>query len=208
MMHDYYKIPGWFNYHEAYDKLATELPDKSVIVEIGSFMGRSTKYLATNFFNAEKLDVKIHSVDTFKGSSEHATLKTKGDFSSEFKENLKFFLNREMVIQHKGRSDDKAILDYFEDGSVDALMIDGAHELEAVEEDIINWYPKVKKGGVIFGDDFYLKSVQEGMKKGLNTVKEASYTTYSSQESVWYVTKGVSGDKTYQKLVPGINCLV
>ena len=87
-------------------------------------------------------------------------------------------------------------------------MIDGAHELEAVEEDIINWYPKVKKGGVIFGDDFYLKSVQEGMKKGLNTVKEASYTTYSSQESVWYITKGVSGDKTYQKLVPGINCLV
>ena len=92
MMHDYYNIPGWFNYHEAYDKLATELPDKSVIVEIGSFMGRSTKYLATNFFNAEKLDVKIHSVDTFKGSSEHASLKTNNDFSSIFVENLKFFL--------------------------------------------------------------------------------------------------------------------
>jgi len=208
MMHDYYKIPGWFNYHEAYDKLATELPDESTIVEIGSFMGRSTKYLATNFWNAEKMKVRIHSVDTFKGSSEHSSLKTGNDFSSIFKDNLQFFLNREMVIQHKGRSDDKAILDYFKDESIDALMIDGAHELEAVKEDVINWYPKVKKGGVIFGDDFYLKSVQEGMKQGLNHVKEPEYTTYSSQESVWFISKGINSDTTYQKLVPGINCLV
>ena len=81
MKHSYFKIPGWFNYSETYDMIVDQIPEDGKIVEIGSFLGRSTHYLATSLVNANKEDVKIYCVDTFAGSSEHANLKLPQDFS-------------------------------------------------------------------------------------------------------------------------------
>ena len=92
MKHSYFKIPGWFNYHEAYDQIVDEIPNNGKIVEIGSFLGRSTHYLATSLFNADRFDVKVYCIDTFEGSSEHVNLKLPKDFLFMFKENLKFFI--------------------------------------------------------------------------------------------------------------------
>lgn len=39
--------------------------------------------------------------------------------------------------------------------SLDFLYIDGNHQAEYVWEDIVNFIPKVKKGGVIGGHDYY-----------------------------------------------------
>ena len=41
------------------------------------------------------------------------------------------------------------------DGYLDFVYIDGEHSYESVKEDIEAWAPKVKKGGVVAGDDFY-----------------------------------------------------
>lgn len=76
MKQTYFHIPGWFNYAEAYDQIVDEIADDGKIVEIGSFLGRSTHYLATSLMNANKENVKIYAVDTFQGSSEHISLKT------------------------------------------------------------------------------------------------------------------------------------
>jgi hypothetical protein len=92
MKHAYFKIPGWFNYSETYDIIVDAIPEDGIIVEIGSFLGRSTHYLGTSLMNAGKEDVKIYCVDTFEGSSEHANIKLPKDFSSIFRENLKFFI--------------------------------------------------------------------------------------------------------------------
>ena len=59
-----------------------EIADDGKIVEIGSFLGRSTHYLATALVNAGKENVKIYAIDTFEGSSEHVNLKLPKDFSS------------------------------------------------------------------------------------------------------------------------------
>ena len=75
MKQTYFNIPGWFNYHESYDMIVDQIDSNGKIVEIGSFLGRSTQYLATSLFNADKTDVTIYCIDTFKGSSEHANLK-------------------------------------------------------------------------------------------------------------------------------------
>ena len=37
---------------------------------------------------------------------------------------------------------------------VDLLSIDAAHTFEAVYADIRNWWPLVRRGGTVFGDDF------------------------------------------------------
>ena len=156
MKHAYFKIPGWFNYSETYDIIVDAIPEDGIIVEIGSFLGRSTHYLGTSLMNAGKEDVKIYCVDTFEGSSEHANIKLPKDFSSIFRENLKFFIGRDMVRLCQGRSDDIAILERFEEATVDYVLVDGAHEYDAVKEDIINWWPKLKPNGVMFGDDYSL----------------------------------------------------
>ena len=140
MKHSYFKIPGWFNYSETYDIIVDEIKDDGKIVEIGSFLGRSTHYLATALYNAGKENVKIYAVDTFEGSSEHANLKLPKDFSSIFKENLEFFIDKRIVIPCQGRSDDPKILERFEEATIDFIMIDGAHEYEPVLEDIMNWF--------------------------------------------------------------------
>jgi len=207
MKQTYFKIPGWFNYAEAYDQIVDQIPDDGKIVEIGSFLGRSTHYLATSLMNANKEQVKIYCVDTFEGSSEHSPLKLPNDFLHLFKENLKFFIGREMVIPCQGRSDDKDLINKFEDESIDYIMVDGAHEHEAVMEDIENWWPKLKKEGVMFGDDFNLEAVSLAVDKSIQKVNAPAYTVNRSLEATWFTTKSNKQAAYLEKLCPGLNCL-
>ena len=41
------------------------------------------------------------------------------------------------------------------DGSLDFVYIDGDHRFDAVMTDIITWVPKVRRGGIVSGHDFY-----------------------------------------------------
>ena len=41
-----------------------------------------------------------------------------------------------------------------EDNSLDFAYIDGNHQYEFVKKDIELYYPKVKKGGIVGGDDY------------------------------------------------------
>lgn len=49
-------------------------------------------------------------------------------------------------------SDDAA--KHFKDNSIDFIYIDGNHQYEFVKKDIEAYYSKVKKGGIIGGDDY------------------------------------------------------
>jgi len=42
----------------------------------------------------------------------------------------------------------------FEDGSLDAVYIDGDRRYESVIQDLTLWLPKIKKGGFISGHDY------------------------------------------------------
>jgi len=206
MKHTYFKIPGWCNYTETYDMIVDEIADDGKIVEIGSFLGRSTHYLATALVNANKENVKIYCVDTFEGSTEHSALNLPKDFSHIFKENLQYFIGRNMVIPCQGRSDSKEILDMFEDGSIDYVMVDGAHEYEPVMDDIENWWPKLKPTGTMFGDDYHLQAVSQAVSTSLGKLKIQHYGANSSVEQTWYVTKD-GNNARWQKMVPGQNVL-
>ena len=207
MKQTYFQIPGWFNYAESYDQIVHEIPDDGKIVEIGSFLGRSTHYLATSLMNANKENVKIYCVDTFEGSSEHVNLKLPKDFFSIFKENLKFFIGREMVIPCQGRSDSEDILNKFDDGSIDYIMVDGAHEHEPVLDDIENWWPKLKSDGVMLGDDFDLESVSEAVRQMMTKLNTEGFSVNGSREQTWFTSKG-QHHKKLEKIVPGINSLL
>lgn len=206
MKHTYFKIPGWCNYTETYDMIVDEIADDGKIVEIGSFLGRSTHYLATALVNANKENVKVYCVDTFEGSTEHSSLNLPKDFLHIFKENLQYFIGRNMVIPCQGRSDLKEILDQFKDESIDYIMVDGAHEYEPVMDDIENWWPKLKPTGTMFGDDYLLESVKQAVSTSLGKLKIEHYGSNQSIEQTWYATKDGNNSR-WQKMVPGQNVL-
>jgi hypothetical protein len=55
------------------------------------------------------------------------------------------------------------------DGSLDFVFIDALHEYEHVKEDIHTWYPKVRKGGILSGHDYYVsKSGKVGVMKAVD----------------------------------------
>ena len=43
----------------------------------------------------------------------------------------------------------------YEDNFFDYIYIDAEHTYEAVSSDLKAWYPKLKKNGTLFGDDYY-----------------------------------------------------
>ena len=107
-----------------------------------------------------------------------------------------------MVIPLQGRSDSQEFLDRFEDGSLDAICVDGAHTYDEVCDDIKNWWPKLKPDGVIIGDDYNWESVKQAVNDSftqLNVPNEIWVN--SSTEYTWYVAK--NGDaESYKKKIP------
>ena len=208
MKHSYFKIPGWFNMHEAYDQLLENCKDGDEILEIGSFMGRSTSYLATNIINSGKR-VHVYALDTFEGSSEHSNLDIVGGFYEAFKENCKAFIEGGIVTPVKSRSDDANTLRRWEDGHFQGIIVDGAHEYDAVKEDILNWWPKLADGGSMIGDDMSLPSVQQAVQDtfGQQKCAESSGINYIQGHEQWFsVSKGTELPKC-NKLIPGMNTL-
>jgi predicted O-methyltransferase YrrM len=52
-------------------------------------------------------------------------------------------------------SHDQRIFRSIREDSLDLVFIDGNHEYEYVLRDLVNYWPLVKKGGIICGDDFH-----------------------------------------------------
>lgn len=207
MKHRYHVIPGWFNYHEAYDLAIEQLPQDAKVLEIGCFMGKSTSYLLTNLWNADRQDVVVHALDTFTGSSEHGFLNRVvgpgGSFKHITHENLRFFVNRELCQLVEGSSADQEIIDKYKDGYFDMIMVDGAHEYEAVCDDIDNWWPKLKDGGVMLFDDMYMPSVATAAQHRLAD-KVPDYMVMQGKEHTGLALKGSDQSKrmNWVKIIP------
>jgi len=56
------------------------------------------------------------------------------------------------VVMHRGYSSD--VVEDFQDGYFDWIYIDGDHQYRFVKQDLNLYYPKVKKGGFVTGDDY------------------------------------------------------
>lgn len=55
----------------------------------------------------------------------------------------------------------------FPDNHFDLVYIDADHTYEGCLRDIIDWYPKVKTGGLLLGDDFINRKTRTGVRFGV-----------------------------------------
>jgi predicted O-methyltransferase YrrM len=129
------ELPGWLTAEEGETlyRLAKACTGRGVIVEIGSWRGKSTTCLGLGSKAGNQ--VPVFAVDPH---SEH----TFGDFSR----NMEDAGLTDLVTPVPGRSQELA--EGF-DEPIELLFIDGAHQYELVNEDFDRWVPKVVEGGVV-----------------------------------------------------------
>ena len=142
-------------------QLAHDLPVDAQVVEVGSWMGASTCFVAGGLKGASP---KIFAVDNFQG------LSTCGEdevwYQRHFrqlgrKSTLEIFQANFAALGFSSRaepvvSDSLAAARQLEAkrGAVDFIFIDGDHSYDACKADIRAWAPFVKRGGVIAFHDF------------------------------------------------------
>jgi predicted O-methyltransferase YrrM len=119
---------------------ALNLAPNFTIVEIGSYLGASTAFMA---YAATTKGGVVHAVDTWQNDSMGG--EGSRDTFAEFRANTDSFAH--FIVPHRGRSVDVAQ----REGpiSCDMLFIDGDHHVDAVIADLRHWLPSLKPGGLL-----------------------------------------------------------
>jgi hypothetical protein len=138
-------VDGWLFDGEArlLFELARTADPSGVIVEIGSWKGKSTICLAKGSETGSRL--KIYAIDPHIGSEEHQAAGQVWTFD-EFQANIRKAGVQDSVTPLVKMSIDVA-RDF--DKPVSLVFIDGAHDYESVKADFEAWFPKVIEGGIV-----------------------------------------------------------
>jgi len=139
------EIDGWLTYKEGeiLYELAKKCTGKGVIVEIGSWKGKSTVWLAKGSKRGNK--TKIYAIDPHKRTSVHEKYNTDWTFD-EFKMNIEKS-NVSDVITPIVKTSEEAVKNF--NKHVELIFIDGSHEYDQVKSDLKSWFPKVIDGGTM-----------------------------------------------------------
>jgi len=140
------KIDGFLSIKEGelLYNLAKNVKGKGVIVEIGSYKGKSTVWLARGSKAGNK--IKVYAIDPHTGNPEHKKRFGKIWTFEEFKKNIKYAKVDDIVIPIVKTSEEAA--KNF-DKPVELIFIDGNHEYKFVKLDFEMWFPKVVNGGIM-----------------------------------------------------------
>jgi MMP 1-O-methyltransferase len=137
-------IPGWLTDEEgeALFELARSCRGDGVIVEIGSWKGKSTVCLGLG--SQAGNSVPVYAIDP------HADYRF-GDFKTNVERAGIAELVRPIASLSQAAADDF-------DQPIELLFVDGSHEYDLVLEDFEKWVPKVVEGGwVAFHDTTWTK---------------------------------------------------
>lgn len=147
------QIEGWLSAIEAIHlyRFASMLKKNAVVVEIGSWKGKSTFCLAKGLRNG-----KIFAIDPFDaygepGSAElYQQQKGETPLLNQFQQNMKKFGLLHKIETCAGYSPQFA----GQFTSIDLLFIDGDHSLEACDKDFTLFSPALVPGGYILFHDY------------------------------------------------------
>ena len=140
------------------------IPHNSVGAEIGVWKGDFSAFL----FKHMK-PKKLHLIDPWKFIPDY-TWEWYGGTIARSQQDMDNIFN---LVWHKFSRDPKIEIhrllaadasSLFEDEYFDWVYIDGDHLYEFVLADLNNYFPKVKTGGLIIGDDFHSLDIQRAVK--------------------------------------------
>lgn len=187
------EIEGWFDWEAVYEDAANRAsssPTKSVLVELGCWLGKSTAYMgrALKHRGLTGDRVEFYAIDTWRGTKDSEGMQSlvkrhNGNVFPFFKQNMERCGVAEFVRPIQMDSADAA--EMFADGEVDLVFIDADHSYEGITRDLKAWLPKLKPGtGVIAGHD----CDWPGVRKAINEM-------FRDTHRIWGRTWIVDGGK-------------
>ena len=171
------QIEGWMNEVEL-KWLSEQAQLHKRIVEVGSFLGRSTKALAAT-------SGTVWAIDTFLGSPEHQeTIKGRGeDFLFDaFKTNLAEEIAAGRVKPMRMTSLEASVV--LANEKFDMIFIDASHDYKDVKADIAAWIPRLSPGGIICGHD-YANRTSRGLEEAVRESLPLAQVVPGG--SIWYI---------------------
>jgi len=150
---EFKNIDGWLTDNEAYGlySIAKKIKSGGVIVEIGSWKGKSTYCLAKGLRYG-----KLFAIDPFNAQGEPGSKTIYEEAMGEiplieqFITKMNYLGVIEKIVILKGYSNQ--FINNFE--QIDLLFIDGDHSQEGCDFDFLNYAPKIKKNGLIAFHDY------------------------------------------------------
>ena len=180
-------IGGWMTEAEGrllYDQ-AKKAPRGGAIVEIGSFQGKSTIWMAKGSEAGNKL--RVYAIDPHEDKPENF-------------DKFRSFIARaevESLVTPIRKFSQEAAKDFQE--PVSMIFIDGAHEYEPVKNDFELWFPKVVENGIMAFHDTI-----DNQCGSTRVVRQFIYRSRSFREiglvdSITYGSK-VNGNSRFDRL--------
>jgi hypothetical protein len=178
----YKDVPGWVNDAEfVYEEMVNQAKDGAHFVEIGVLLGQSTTRMAELIKKSGK-KIKFDAIDLFWPIKHVINNYEETGHPKEFKTYVDelvdgFNLRIIDIIKHPLMKlglldvvnfitcDEKYAHRIYDDNSLDFLWIDGDHGADVVYNDLVNFWPKMKSGSVIAGDDVVYDEVLSDVLK-------------------------------------------
>jgi predicted O-methyltransferase YrrM len=168
-------IKGWMTLEELL-WLATTASRCNLIVEFGSYHGRSTRALADNM----RSNGRLWAVDPWNGDYPGENGEVMDNVNTycfpQFRKNLEDHILCGRVVPHRGFS-----YSFRLPFQVDMVFIDGDHRYEVVHKDISKAIELTKPGGIICGHDYGFFGVKQAVDERFNNV--------AVTETIWWTTK-------------------
>lgn len=167
---------GWNSVHPYLLSTLDELRP-SVVVEIGVWKGGSVLTMASHLKKLG-LDAVVIAIDTWLGSWEHwhkdelfkllDVMNGRPEIFRKFMSNIVRAELQDYVVPLPLDSVNAGHLLKLLEIRPDIVHIDGCHDYEAVLGDFTLWWPQIRDGGVLIGDDYYDNGVWPEVRKAID----------------------------------------
>ncbi len=183
-------------------RLAATWPGRGDIVELGSWVGLTTSYLATAC--AVRGEGHVWAVDTFVGTKEGGEAypsieRFGGSTLDAFRQQLTQAGVSRQVSTMVGYTTEMA--GKYEGNPIRVLFIDADHSYDGVRSDFETWWPHVAPGGLIIFHDYLMDGVAGFVDDVIRHDERVAWAPGQVVSNVVAVTKCVA-KKTRAKIVP------
>lgn len=188
-LHKALDTPGFMDPQELI-WLANQARCHSAIVELGSFLGRSTRALADN------TEGKVYAVDDWLGLRDQTPCSLE-PLTADFEKNL--FLGFSLHLEDHIASGKVVVVradhgiqpEWLNGTKPDMVFVDGDHRYESVKRDLSFWIRRIAPGGILCGHDWNWEGVEKAVKERLPGATVVPGT------SIWfcYITEKEKADE-------------